>query len=225
MEKQIPDIEERISKVRGLMSELFTYKLKKKKGAADSRRRGRKGSIIIDDGNSKKRVRFNISSTIYEEASAIIHDESDSMIEPLSIYSNNSPPGELNDDIIGTGVSSTRSLNIPTVSERRNSEPAMIMTLNVGGAGVNRARLASSTQAEHDDDDEDYDQEIDHDAQSPRVRFNLRPASAGRSDSALAGNHSSLRRASSQRLEIGGDNNNHSAGGITETNGGHHHHH
>jgi hypothetical protein len=59
----------------------------------------------LDDGH-KKKVRFNISSTIYEEASAI-HDESDSLIEPLSIYSNNSPPGELiNDEII---VSSTHS--------------------------------------------------------------------------------------------------------------------
>lgn len=59
----------------------------------------------MDDGH-KKKVRFNISSTIYEEASAI-HDESDSLIEPLSIYSNNSPPGELiNDEIM---VSSTHS--------------------------------------------------------------------------------------------------------------------
>lgn len=131
------------------MSELFTYKLKKKKGGAERSRRGRKGSIIIDDGNSKKRVRFNISSTIYEEASAIIHDESDSMIEPLSIYSNNSPPGELNDDLIG--ASSTRSLSMPNVSDRRNSEGAMLININTslnvvtGGAGEMRARLASST--------------------------------------------------------------------------------
>jgi hypothetical protein len=132
VEKQVADIEERISKVRGLMSELFTFKLKKKK--TERSRRGRKGSIIIDDGNSKKRVRFNISSTIYEESSAIIHDESDSMIEPLSIYSNNSPPGELNDDIIGTGVSSTRSLSVPAESERRNSEAGIIMNTSLHGA-------------------------------------------------------------------------------------------
>ena len=111
------------------MSDLFTHKLKKKK-AISSRARNRKGSIIIDDGGSKKRVRFNISSTIYEEASAIIHDESDSMIEPLSIYSNNSPPGELtNDEIIeGAGISSTRSLSVPTVSERRNSEAGILVS-------------------------------------------------------------------------------------------------
>ena len=111
------------------MSDLFTHKLKKKKSGGSSSRRNRKGSIVIDDGVSKKRVRFNISSTIYEEASAIINDESDSMIEPLSIYSNNSPPGELiNDEMIG-GASSTRSLSMPTVSERRNSE-AVMMHLN-----------------------------------------------------------------------------------------------
>ncbi len=94
LEKLIPDIEERISKVRGLMSELFTHKLKKKK----SSERGRKGSIIIDDGLLKKKVRFNMSGTIYDEVSAIIQNESDQMIEPLSIYSNNSPPVELNDE-------------------------------------------------------------------------------------------------------------------------------
>jgi hypothetical protein len=121
VEKQIPDIEERISNVKGLMSDLFTHKLKKKKSGM-SRGRNRKGSIIIDEGGSKKKVRFNISSTIYEEASAINHDESDSMIEPLSIYSNNSPPGELNDELMGGVASSTRSLSIPTTVERRNSE-------------------------------------------------------------------------------------------------------
>ncbi len=114
------------------MSDLFTHKLKKKKGAAGNgassgSRRGRKGTIVIDEGGSKKRVRFNISSTIYEEASAIIHDESDSMIEPLSIYSNSSPPGELiNDEIIGGAPSSTRSLSMPMVSDRRNSEGILI---------------------------------------------------------------------------------------------------
>lgn len=49
VEKQIPDIEEKISKVKGLMSDLFTHKLKKKKSGATSRSR-RKGSLIIDDG-------------------------------------------------------------------------------------------------------------------------------------------------------------------------------
>ena len=132
MERQIPDIEERISKVKGLMSDLFTHKLKKKKGGAaggssSGSRRGKKGTIVIDEGGSKKRVRFNISSTIYEEASAIIHDESDSMIEPLSIYSHSSPPGELiNDEIIGGAPSSTRSLTMPMVSERRSSEGIII---------------------------------------------------------------------------------------------------
>lgn len=127
------------------MSELFTYKLKKKKTPTHSRR-GRKGSIIIDDANSKKRVRFNISSTIYEEASVINHDERDSIIEPLSIYSNNSPPGELNDDIIGTNVSSTRSLSMPTVSERRNSEAGILMnsSINTGVVVTERDRLVSS---------------------------------------------------------------------------------
>lgn len=96
----MPDIEERISKVRGLMSELFIHKKKQKSG-----QKRRKNSILAEDAQ-KKKVRFNISSTIYEEQSAI-HDESDSLIEPLSIYSNNSPPGELiNDEII---VSSTHS--------------------------------------------------------------------------------------------------------------------
>jgi hypothetical protein len=109
------------------MSDLFTHRMKKKKsaGGSSSSRKNRKGTIVIDEGGTKKKVRFNISSTIYEEASAIIHDgESDSMIEPLSIYSNSSPPGELaiNEDIIGGGPSSTRSLSMPTVSERRNSE-------------------------------------------------------------------------------------------------------
>ena len=57
------------------MSDLFTYKLKKKKSdnsVAGSGRRNRKGSIIIDDGMLKKKVRFNMSSTIYDEVSMII---------------------------------------------------------------------------------------------------------------------------------------------------------
>jgi len=55
------------------MSELFTYKLKHKKKEP----RARKGSIIIDDGMLKKKVRFNMSGTIYDEVSAIIQNESD----------------------------------------------------------------------------------------------------------------------------------------------------
>ena len=131
VEKQYPDIEERIAKVRGLMSELFTHRQKRKKG----RRSSRTNTIVIDDVGSKKKVRFNISSTIYEEASAIIHDESDFMIEPLSIYSNNSPPGELiNDEIIGGAPSSTRSLSMPTVSERRNSEGGLVMSGHINSS-------------------------------------------------------------------------------------------
>lgn len=89
------------------MSELLTHKKKKKTHA-----RKRRGSIIGEDGH-KKKVRFNISNTIYEEASAI-NDESDSLIEPLSIYSNISPPGELNEDIM---VSSTHSSLHNTMSD------------------------------------------------------------------------------------------------------------
>lgn len=133
------------------MSELLTFRLKKMKGGSSTQRRGRKGSIIIDDGNSKKRVRFNISSTIYEEVSAIYHDESDSMIEPLSIYSYNSPPGELNDDIIGgAGPSSSRSLSMPTVHERRNSEGGIVMNESLNSA------------AGSDDDDDEADDGIRH---------------------------------------------------------------
>jgi hypothetical protein len=73
-------------------------------------------------------VRFNISNTIYEETSGI-HEESDSLIEPLSIYSNNSPPGELNDDII---VSSTHSSVHNGVIERRDSNNALAM---ISGGG------------------------------------------------------------------------------------------
>ena len=119
------------------MSDLFTHKLKKKKSPGGQSKKNRKGSIVIDDAGSKKKVRFNISSTIYEEASAIIHDESDSMIEPLSIYSNSSPPGELaiNEDIIGGAPSSTRSLSMPTVSERRNSEGGLAHHHRLNSAG------------------------------------------------------------------------------------------
>jgi hypothetical protein len=118
------------------MSDLFTYKLKKKKSTGGQKKQ-RKGTIVIDEGGSKKKVRFNISSTIYEEASAIIHDESDSMIEPLSIYSNSSPPGELAEDIIGGAPSSTRSLSMPTVSERRNSEGGLAHHHRLNSAGGN----------------------------------------------------------------------------------------
>ena len=39
-------------------------------------------------------MRFNIASNIYEDVSAI-QDESMSIIEPVSIYSTNSPPPEV----------------------------------------------------------------------------------------------------------------------------------
>lgn len=122
------------------MSELFTHKAKNAgKKKTSGRVRPRKGTIVIDEGGAKKKVRFNISSTIYEEASAIIHDESDSMIEPLSIYSNSSPPGELiNDEMISGGGApgSTRSLSMPTViSDRRNSESAMNTSMNAVSGG------------------------------------------------------------------------------------------
>lgn len=117
IEEQYPDIEERISKVKGLMSDLFIHK-KKNKG----QKKRRKTSIIVDDAQ-KKKVRFNISSTIYEETSGI-QEESDSLIEPLSIYSNSSPPGELNDDLI---VSSTHSSL--HASDRRNSSS---VTMGIG---------------------------------------------------------------------------------------------
>lgn len=90
---QEPEIEEKIFRIKGLMSELLTYRKKKTKSI-----RKRKSSLTVntDDNSHKKKVRFNISSTIYEDASAL-HDTSVSMIEPLSIYSNVSPPNELND--------------------------------------------------------------------------------------------------------------------------------
>ena len=100
------------------MSELFTHKRSKKSSS-----RKRKGSVLGED-SQKKKVRFNISNTIYEEASAI-HDESDSMIEPMSIYSNSSPPGELNDDIM---VSSTHSGLHALTYERRHSGASAIGT-------------------------------------------------------------------------------------------------
>ena len=73
-----------------MMSELFTHKKKKVKSI-----RKRKNSIGQED-TQKKKVRFNISSTVYEDVSAMA-DDSVSIIEPLSIYSNVSPPGELID--------------------------------------------------------------------------------------------------------------------------------
>ena len=91
-----PELEEKIFRIKGLMSELLTYKKRKV-----SRPRKRRTSVSIGNDEShstgKKKVRFNISSTIYEDASAM-QDDSVSMIEPLSIYSNVSPPGELADE-------------------------------------------------------------------------------------------------------------------------------
>lgn len=69
------------------MSELLTHKKKK------SRTTRRKKNSIGQGGDdtTRKKVRFNISSTIYEDVSAL-QDESMSIIEPLSIYSTVSPP-------------------------------------------------------------------------------------------------------------------------------------
>ena len=94
MLEEEPAIEEKIFRVKGLMSELLTYKKKKTKFSF----RKRKNSMTLgnDDNNQKKKVRFNISSTIYEDQSAL-QDDSVSIIEPLSIYSNVSPPQELAD--------------------------------------------------------------------------------------------------------------------------------
>ncbi len=91
MLEQDPELEAKVCSVKGLMSELFTHKKKKVKSI-----RKRKNSLGAADDTQKKRVRFNISSTVYEDASAMA-DDSVSIIEPLSIYSNVSPPGELAD--------------------------------------------------------------------------------------------------------------------------------
>ena len=87
MLEEEPEIEEKIFKVKGLMSELLTYKKKKTKTMR------KRNSLTLENENAsqKKKVRFNISSTIYEDQSAL-QDESVSIIEPLSIYSNVSPP-------------------------------------------------------------------------------------------------------------------------------------
>ena len=91
-----PELEEKIFRIKGLMSELLTFK--KKRVNKSIRKRRTSVSIGNDDfSQGKKKVRFNISSTIYEDASAM-QDDSVSMIEPLSIYSNVSPPGELADE-------------------------------------------------------------------------------------------------------------------------------
>ena len=83
-----PELEEKIFAVKGLMSELLTHKKKKVKS---TRRRRSSIGQNEDSGSARKKVRFNISSTIYEDASAL-QDESMSIIEPLSIYSTVSPP-------------------------------------------------------------------------------------------------------------------------------------
>lgn len=69
------------------MSDLLTHKKKR----AKSLRRKRNSINQGNDESTRKKVRFNISSTIYEDASAI-QDESMSIIEPLSIFSTVSPP-------------------------------------------------------------------------------------------------------------------------------------
>jgi len=92
MMEEDPNLEERVFKVKGLMTELLSHKKKKVR----SIRKRRSGAQAGEDISSKKKVRFNISSTIYEDTSNI-HDESVSVIEPLSIFSNVSPPNELAD--------------------------------------------------------------------------------------------------------------------------------
>ena len=92
-----PELEEKIFRIKGLMSELLTYKKKKVKSIRKRRNSVSIGNEDTSNQGGKKKVRFNISSTIYEDASAM-QDDSVSMIEPLSIYSNVSPPGELADE-------------------------------------------------------------------------------------------------------------------------------
>jgi len=64
LEELHPDLETKISQTKGLMSELFTHKKKKVKSI-----RKRKSYIGADDSH-KKKVRFNISSTVYEDAAS-----------------------------------------------------------------------------------------------------------------------------------------------------------
>jgi len=85
-----PEIEVKVCQVKGLMSELFTHKKKKVKSV-------RRRRVSFNDDTSRKKVRFNISSTVYEDNASAMADDSVSVIEPLSIYSNVSPPGELAD--------------------------------------------------------------------------------------------------------------------------------
>ena len=85
--EQDPDLEEKVFRIKGLMSDLLTHK--KKRTKQSKRKRNNIGQS--NDESTRKKVRFNISSTIYEDASAI-QDESMSIIEPLSIYSTVSPP-------------------------------------------------------------------------------------------------------------------------------------
>ena len=67
LKEQDSELEEKIFKVKGLMSELLTHRKKKVK----SMRRRRSSICQHENDSSKKKVRFNISSTIYEDASAI----------------------------------------------------------------------------------------------------------------------------------------------------------
>jgi len=80
MLEQDPDLEEKVFKVKGLMSELLTHRKKKVK----SMRRRKSQTVSNEDLNQKKRVRFNISSTVYEDASSL-RDEEMSIIEPVSV--------------------------------------------------------------------------------------------------------------------------------------------
>eukprot|EP00347_Sterkiella_histriomuscorum_P021639 403333279 len=180
-----PDIEERISKVKGLMSELFNYKRKKK-----SSKRRRRGSVFGED-SQKKKVRFNISNTIYEEASAI-HDETDSLIEPLSIYSNSSPPGELNDDIMITSTNS--ALNALQYERRHSGQSAHHQQLNplIGSSSTQ----SNSLRQQHIGNmsvEQRRSQEYGNDSTngqrggviSPTSQRFMRPGSAGRNDNII----------------------------------------
>eukprot|EP00352_Strombidinopsis_acuminata_P003495 CAMPEP_0176379758 /NCGR_PEP_ID=MMETSP0126-20121128/30592_1 /TAXON_ID=141414 ORGANISM="Strombidinopsis acuminatum, Strain SPMC142" /NCGR_SAMPLE_ID=MMETSP0126 /ASSEMBLY_ACC=CAM_ASM_000229 /LENGTH=116 /DNA_ID=CAMNT_0017742683 /DNA_START=924 /DNA_END=1274 /DNA_ORIENTATION=+ len=66
LEELYPDLEQMITQTKGLMSELFTHKKKKVRPI-----RKRKSFIGAEDSH-KKKVRFNISSTVYEDAASNI---------------------------------------------------------------------------------------------------------------------------------------------------------
>ena len=120
------ELEERVFRIKGLMSELLTHKKKKVKSI---RKRRTSIGMVNEDQSSKKKVRFKISSTIYEDqCNSANHDESVSIIEPLSIYSNVSPPGELADEsfphsAISLGQLSNNRGSHTNTSNRDESHP------------------------------------------------------------------------------------------------------